>query len=117
MAKSKQPIPHATKKRTRAQLERDINEALARSPSHSHIRERPGGYNEYRPMFQTKRGDWIPHDRSFKEMPPAVRIADSISRDGDAARVEERAYDHLGHLVERKVVYRSRKRPRQYPEV
>ena len=105
-------IAHATRKKSAAQLEREINDALKRS---SHIRERPGGYNEYRPLFRTKRGDWIPYDRAFKEMEPAVRQADAIARDGDSARVEERAFNHLGQLVEKKIVYRPRKLPRHYP--
>jgi len=104
-----------TRKKSAAQLDREIKETLKSRSSHSHIRTRPGGYNEYRPMFRTKRGDWIPHDRAFEEMEPAVRHADSFARDGDAARVEERAYNHLGQLVEKKIVYRSRKRPRHYP--
>ena len=117
--KKKQPGTRRTsKKKSTAQLDREITEALKRTSAashHSHIRTRPGGYNEYRPMFRTKRGDWIPHDRAFKEMEPAVRHADAFAREGDAARVEERAYNHLGQVVERKIVYRSRKHPRHYP--
>jgi hypothetical protein len=82
-----------------------------RSKSSSHAKKKtPGGYTEYRPVFQTGRGDWIADDKAQVSLEAARRRADALELDGSSARVEERSYNHLGHLVARDVVYRSRAR-------
>lgn len=74
-----------------------------------------GGWNEYRPQFQTQAGDWIDDDRAEGTLEAAKRRADALARERAPARVEERAYSRRGGLVERAVVYVSRARPRRYP--
>lgn len=74
-----------------------------------------GGWNEYRPQFKTKAGDWLDDDRAEGTLEAAKRRADALARERSPARVEERAYDRRGHIMERAVVYVSRARPRRYP--
>ena len=83
--------------------------------SRDHIATRPGGFNIYRPMFRTD-GNWVSDDQSFRGVEPAKKRADAIHRDGVPSRVEEHAYNHLGQIVQRAVVYTSKAQPRTMPK-
>jgi hypothetical protein len=103
--------------KTSAQLDAEIAEALAPRPGAGSAVPTRGGYKEYRPAFQTQHGDWIGDDSGHLTIEPAIRRADALAHEGSPARVEQRTYDHLGHLVERHVVYRSSKKPRHHSTV
>lgn len=89
----------------------------SKSSAHAKKKKAAGGYTEYRPVFQTGSGDWIADDKAQASLEAARRRADALQLDGSPARVEERSYNHLGHLVARDVVYRSRARQARHHSV
>lgn len=89
--------------------------AARTSSARDHLAVPPGGFTEYRPVFRTEQSGWIADDVAYPSLEKAAERADTLLRHGAAVSVvEERAYNHLGQLVARVVVYRSRARSRHF---